>query len=91
MKSGTSPIAPATAISTGTYGSGREKQHRNDHELLGHHESHAELEAHLRHRGVSEQEARDEERADVALRWQQQGDQDRGDAVAPKTATTVRS
>ena len=48
----------------------QEKQHRNYDELLGHDEPHAELEAHLRDRGVSEQERCDQDEADVALRGQ---------------------
>ena len=59
----------------------QEKQHRNYDELLGHDEPHAELEAHLRDRGVSEQESCDQDEADVALRGQQHRDEDRGDAV----------
>ncbi len=59
----------------------QEKQHRNYDELLGHDEPHAELEAHLRDRGVSEQERCDQDEADVALRGQQHRDEDRGDAV----------
>ena len=81
MKSGTRPSAPAAAIRIGTYGSGREQQHRDDRRAARARQS--------RHRTRSEpgRQPHDraaglhEKRAHFALRGHEDRDQDRGHAV----------